>query len=255
MQTIEGYKIIKRIGNGAFGAVYETTKDNMNYAIKVIDLSRFNNDENIYSKIKEEAKMGQEINNENVVKVYDSFEAKINEEDYYCIVMEKCNNQNLRDYIYSDNYKPTYEETIDLIKQLLLGIKEIHKNKIIHRDLKPDNILLSKDKVKICDFGLSRYTINQSKFISQVGTKYYFSPQMINNEKYSNKTDIWSLGVICYELANKRLPFMDIEKETENEMYERIKLGKYFEFNSDINENIKELIKLMFKVDEKERPI
>ena len=156
--------------------------------------------------------------------------------------MEKCNNQNLRDYIYSDNYKPTYEETLDLIKQILLGIKEIHKHNIMHRDLKPDNILLSDDQIKICDFGLSRYTIEQSKYNSIVGTKMYYSPQIVNHEKYSNKTDIWSAGIICYELANKKYPFMDIEKETEIEMYERIRKGKYLEMNSDINENIKKII-------------
>ena len=158
-QIINGYKFIKRIGNGSFGTVYNATKHNMDYAIKVIDLSKFNKYENIYSKIKEEAKIGKEIDNENIVKVYDSFETKINEEDYYCIVMEKCNNQNLRDYIYSNNYKPTYEKTLNLIKQILLGIKEIHKHNIIHRDLKPENILLSDGQIKICDFGLSRYTI------------------------------------------------------------------------------------------------
>jgi serine/threonine protein kinase len=62
--------------------------------------------------------------------------------------MEKCDNQNLRDYIYSDNYVPTNEKTIDLIKQILLGIKEIHEHNIIHRDLKPENILLSNDKIR-----------------------------------------------------------------------------------------------------------
>ena len=213
--TIKGYKIISRIGNGAFGTVYEANKGNINYAIKIIDLSKFNKDENIYSSIKEEAKKGKEINNENIVKVYDSFETKINSEDFYIIVMEKCDKQNLRDYIYSDNYKPTNEKTIDFIKQILLGIKEIHEHRIIHRDLKPENILLSNDKIKICDFGLSKYTIEQSKFISTVGTRMYYSPQIVNHEKYSNKTDIWSAGIICYELANKKYPFMDIEKETE----------------------------------------
>ena len=250
-QTVKGYKLISRIGNGASGTVYEATKDNKIYAIKVIDIAK---NEKIYSLIKEEAKKGKEIDNENIVKVYDSFEIKINGEDFYIIVMEKCNNKNLRDYIYSDNYQPTYEKTIKLIKQILFGIKEIHKHNIIHRDLKPENILLSDDKIKIYDFGLSKYTIEQSKFSSTVGTKMYYSPQIVNNEKYSNKTDIWSAGIICYELVNKKYPFMDIEKETEFQMYERIKLGKYLEMNSNINENIKELIQMMLKVDEKERP-
>ena len=196
--------------------------------MKIIKL---NKNEKLYSSIKEEAKKGKEMDNENIVKIYDSFETKINNEDFYCIVMEKCN-QNLRNYIYSDNYQPTYDKTINIIIQILLGIKEIHKNNIIHRDLKPENILISdNDKIKICDFGLSKYTTDQSEFSSTVRTKKYFSPQIVNNEKYSNKADIWSAGIICYELANKKYPFMDIEKETELQIYERIKLGKYLEKN------------------------
>lgn len=106
--------------------------------------------------------------------------------------------------------------------------------------------------------GISKYILNNCKIISNIGIEHYKSPQMIKNIEYSHKTDIWSAGVICYEIANKRYPFANFEEEIndidlENKINERIKTGKYYDFNSDIRGNIKNIIEMMLIIDEDER--
>ena len=251
-KIINGYQIIKKIGSGSFGKVYEAIKNDKQFAIKFIDLDDIKKDELVYSAIKNEVNISQKTLNENFVKIYESFEYIIEGETFYLIIMEKCDG-NLRDFIYSNEYKPSNEKTFSFIRQIISAINEIHKQNIIHRDLKLENILFINDTIKISDFGISKYAINNSNFISKVG---YSSPQMIKELNYSNKTDIWSAGIICYEIANKKYPFVNLkeEKDIEIKFKERIKCNKYFEFNKDINENIKKLIKLMLQVEEKERP-
>jgi serine/threonine protein kinase len=169
--------------------------------------------------------------------------------------MELCDKRNLFNYIYSDDYIPNKQQILKYMDQIFTAVKEIHSNYIIHRDLKLSNILISNGNIKISDFGLSKFAFSQSKCISsnQYGTIFYFSPQMIQNLKYSNKTDIWSIGVICYEIANKRYPFGDY-KNIDSNISQRIMNGNYFPFNSNISEDIVNIIKSMIIVDEKERP-
>ena len=113
-------------------------------------------------------------------------------------------------------------------------MKDIHEHKIIHRNLKLDNLFVLNGEIKLSDFGISKYIFHQCKFILNTGIDYYKSPQMKNKMKYSNKTDIWSAGVICYEIANKRYPFANFLEEIEDNDLEK-KLTKEFKMVKIMN--------------------
>ena len=161
-----------------------------------------------------EAEILSKFNCRNIVKYYDSY--KDNNNIY--ILMKYCDGDNLRNFIDKNMKRNTLiEEDIlkDIIKQLCIGIKEIHNKEIIHRDLKQKNIFINdKMHIKIGDFGISKqkqfdsyksHTITKNK----AGTDYYIAPEIIKEGIYNNKCDIWSLGCIIYELFNLSIYFND----------------------------------------------
>ena len=193
-KTIKGYQIKQRIGKGGCGAVYLAQKENKNYAMKIIS---FLTKEEIeyYQKILNAL---YKIRSEYVIKYYESF---VENECLY-IVMEYGGNTDLKKFI--EKQEHLIEEKIikDIIIQICLGLKEIHKNKLIHRDLTPDNIFMdNNNKIKIGDFGVSKILTSSIHYsISQVGVHHYFAPEIEKGEKYNNKVDIYALGCIIYEL-------------------------------------------------------
>ena len=205
--NIRGYKIIRRIGKGGCGTVYLVQKENKYYALKKItDLTK--------EEIKEYEKILNslfKLNNEYVIKYYESFL----ENSCLYIIMEYGGDSDLKRFIknYKDKNQLIEEKIIkDIINQICLGIKEIHKNKIIHRDLTPDNIFINNNyKIKIGDFSVSKIltkTKNLAK--TQVGKQHYFAPEIERGEEYNNKIDIYSLGCIIYELLTLNEYYIDV---------------------------------------------
>ena len=193
-KTIKGYQIKKRIGKGGCGAVYLAQKENKNYALKKItDLTK--DEIEYYQKILNAL---YKIRSEYVIKYYESF---VENECLY-IVMEYGGNTDLKKYIKEQEEHLIEEKIIkDIIIQICLGLKEIHKNKLIHRDLTPDNIFMYNNKIKIGDFGVSKILTTTQNFTkSQVGKHHYFAPEIEKGENYNNKVDIYALGCIIYEL-------------------------------------------------------
>ncbi len=141
----------------------------------------------------------------NIVTIYDVGEF---ENETY-IAMEYVEGRTLRELIKSEEL--TTEHIIDIAIQISEGLNEAHSKGIIHRDIKPENILIDgKGRVKIVDFGLARIK-NVSRDItkqgSTLGTIKYMSPEQVRNEKVDQRSDIWSLGVILYEMITGRYPF------------------------------------------------
>ena len=138
--------------------------------------------------------------------------------------MEYCKGDNLRNFIdkYMNNNSLIEENVLyKIIKQICLGIKEIHEKKIVHRDLKPENIFIDEEmNIKIGDFGISKKLNSYKTYaltIKKTGTDYYISPEILYKGIYNEKSDIWSLGCIIYELFNlsfylKDKLFDDIKK-------------------------------------------
>jgi serine/threonine protein kinase len=199
------YKIIKKLGEGGMGVVYkaEDTKLSREVAIKILpphllvtedDRSRFNR----------EAKAAAALNHSNIATVYE-----INESDEKpFIVMEYVEGQTLNHIIEKAPLKLT--DAISITIQIAEGLQAAHKKDIVHRDIKASNILLSTEKqAKILDFGLAKTSMSTklTQMGTTIGTVAYMSPEQVRGEEVDHRTDLWSLGVLLYELIAGRLPY------------------------------------------------
>ena len=223
LPSIRQYKIKESLGKGRFGEVSKVfnTNDKKLYCIKSIKMTKENSIYNgesteeaerikeetikykeIVDKIKEEAEILKKLDNENIIKYYESFE----ENDSFYIVMEYCPTD-LKQFI--KNYKSeknfiSESLILDFVLDICNGLKEIHSHNIIHRDLKPENLFVSNElRIKIGDFGISKQLESPLEYTQskQVGTFLYMAPEVILENKYNYKIDIWALGCIVYELC------------------------------------------------------
>ena len=236
------YKIIKNIGDGGYGKVFLVKYLKDVYALKKLkfilseeEIKQYQNILNILFKIK----------NKNIIEYYDYFL----ENDYFNIVMEYGGDKNLKQLIkkYRENSQLIEEELIkDIIIQICAGLKEIHNNGIIHRDLTPDNIFIDiNDNIKIGDFGISKIFIKNTLFSKNKQGKYhYFAPEFELEGKYNEKTDIYSLGCVIYELLTLNEYYIDKKIEE-----------KDCKINAEIyNPKWQELIDLLLNKNYKLRP-
>ena len=246
------YKIIKKIGQGSFGSVFKVMNINNNkyFALKQIILDGKENEE--IEQIKIEANILLLLNSDHIVKYYDSFI----EENTFNIIMELCEGLDLSKLLNEHKIKnqPLDLKTIyGIIKDLCLGLKEIHSKNLIHRDLKPENIFLDKNnKIKIADFGISAILNNTRYAKSFVGTTCYMAPEIVKGEKYNNKVDIWALGCIIYELCTLNRCF-----DAQN-IYELINIiinGEHGKIDLKLyNSELQNLIDSLLNKNQKERP-
>ena len=204
---LKGYKIIKHVGAGAQADVYKVIglKNRKIYAMKV------NKDKNMNSK---EVQVLKKINSPTIIHLYES--QILNEKEY--MILEFAERGTLYERIkkYSKENKKFDEiQILDWIIQVLIGLYSLHKHDIMHRDIKSDNLFLCEnDVVKIGDLGQAS---NESKCKSFVGTFFYRAPEMQDFGEYKKEIDIWSAGVVLYELIMLCRPFEGIEqKEVQN---------------------------------------
>src|SRR6056297_2400819 len=198
------YEIIKKIGEGGMARVYKAKDNLLNryVAIKVLK-SELNNDFDFVNKFDKEAKAAASLSHPNIVNVYDVGE----DDEIKYIVMELLEGTTLKDIILSD---PEYLDNNDIIYQIASALEHAHENNIIHRDIKPENIIIdNNNSVKVADFGIARAvttsTIVNTKRV--LGSVHYSSPEQARGGVVDKRTDIYSLGILIYELATKRLPF------------------------------------------------
>ncbi|MEH7274535.1 Stk1 family PASTA domain-containing Ser/Thr kinase [Neobacillus vireti] len=200
------YKILEMIGGGGMANVYlahDMILDR-DVAVKMLRLD-FANDEEFIRRFRREAQSATSLAHPNIVNIYDVGE----ENDLYFIVMEYVEGQTLKQYI--QQHSPLQvEKTIEIMKQLTSAISHAHQNHIIHRDIKPQNILVDRfSNVKITDFGiamaLSATSITQTN--SVLGSVHYLSPEQARGGMANSKSDVYSLGIVMFELLTGRLPF------------------------------------------------
>ncbi len=245
---LKDYKIIKLIGKGSFGEVYKVSKDDKFYALKMYKISNEMNNSNSLTKkeknenlksIENEIKILSQLNNPFIVKLYEVFSINLNEEVYnikdennddqiICLILELCENGDLNDKIKEKKQKnETFaeKEILHYFYEILQGLYYLHKNRVLHRDLKTLNIFLTKDNhIKIGDFGVSKKLINNNIYAyTFVGTPYYLSPEICQNKAYDEKSDVWSLGVIIYELITLNKPF---DSQSQMGLFMKILKGK-----------------------------
>ncbi|MGB5848125.1 MAG: serine/threonine-protein kinase, partial [Ignavibacteriaceae bacterium] len=204
-KTLLHYKIIEKLGEGGMGVVYlaEDTKLERRVAIKFLPhYISINSEERQRFKI--EAKAAASLNHPNISTIHAIEES----EDQIFIVMEYIDGFELKDKIKSSSLP--VDETIQIATQIAEGLEAAHKNGIVHRDIKASNIMITKDgKVKIMDFGLAKIKdgTELTKIGSTVGTAAYMSPEQTKGEEVDHRTDIWSFGVVLYEMLAGELPF------------------------------------------------
>lgn len=200
------YKILEMIGGGGMANVYlahDMILDR-DVAVKVLRLD-FSEDEEFIRRFHREAQSATSLAHPNIVNIYDVGE----EDSIYYIVMEYVDGQTLKQYI-QKNSPIGIEEALEIMEQLTSAISHAHQNHIIHRDIKPHNILIDYEgNVKITDFGiamaLSATSITQTN--SVLGSVHYLSPEQARGGMANKKSDIYSLGIVMFELLTGRLPF------------------------------------------------
>ena len=204
-ETILHYKILEKLGEGGMGVVYkaEDTRLNREVAIKFLP-SQISNNQEEQKRFKIEAQAAASLNHPNISTIYAIEESQ----DKTFIVMEYINGQELKKKI--DAGDINFEEALDMVIKIADGLKLAHLKGIIHRDIKSSNIMVTNDgNVKIMDFGLAKVRGSDmvTKAGSTLGTAAYMSPEQITAKNIDHRTDIWSLGIVFYEMLTGELPF------------------------------------------------
>jgi serine/threonine-protein kinase len=210
--TISHYKILEKLGEGGMGVVYkaEDTKLDRVVALKFLP-ERLNSSDQDKARFIQEAKAASAINHPNICTIYsiDEYDGKM------FIVMEFVDGQTLRQKRESIGYK----QAIDIGIQIADGLAAAHEKGIVHRDIKPENVMIRKDGIaQIMDFGLAKLRASGSKITrltkegSTVGTAGYMSPEQVQGQDTDHRSDIFSFGVVLYELLTGQLPFKGVHE-------------------------------------------
>ncbi|MFL8709900.1 PASTA domain-containing Ser/Thr kinase PrkC [Clostridioides sp. GD02377] len=201
------YEIIRKIGDGGMAFVYEA-KDrllNRTVALKVLR-PEFVDDDEFLTKFKREAEAVASLSHPNIVNVYDVGE----DGKVHYIVMEFVDGKNLKEIIQDEGTLDEYT-ALDITKQIAMALSAAHKKGIIHRDIKPHNILISNEGrvVKVADFGIAKAVSNSTmtNIGSIIGSVHYFSPEQAKGKFVTNNADLYSLGIVLYEMLIGKVPF------------------------------------------------
>jgi len=201
------YEVIERVGGGGMALVYKAQDLllNRNVAIKVLR-QQFVHDEEFIRRFRREAQSAASLSHPNVVSIYDVGQ----EDDVHYIVMEYVEGKNLNEII-KERAPLQVDEAVHIASQIADALDHAHHNQIIHRDIKPHNILIGRNgRVKVTDFGIARAvtstTITQTG--SVVGSVHYFSPEHAKGIVTGEKSDLYSLGIVLYQMLTGQLPFL-----------------------------------------------
>lgn len=200
------YEILERVGGGGMAFVYRAKDLLLNRTVAVKILSpHYVADEEFIRKFKREAQAAGGLSNPNIVGVYDVGQ----EGDIYYIVMEFLEGKTLKQLLNENGPLPA-NTALQIVKQIAEALRSAHKHGVIHRDIKPHNIMISADgHVKVTDFGIARAVTSSTLTDTgaMVGSVHYISPEQARGGFVGEKSDIYSLGVVLYELVTGQLPF------------------------------------------------
>ncbi|NXF09809.1 NEK3 kinase, partial [Smithornis capensis] len=246
---MEEYKVLKVLGEGSFGRallVHHRISD-QKYAMKEIRLPMSSS---AVENSRKEAVLLAKMKHPNIVAYKESFEA----DGHLYIVMEYCDDGDLMQKIKHQRGNLFPEDTIlHWFVQMCLAVKHIHDKRVLHRDIKSKNVFLTQNgKVKLGDFGSARLLAHPMSYVcTYVGTPYYVPPEIWESMPYNNKSDIWSLGCILYELCTLKHPF---QANSWKHLILKICRGSYDPLPSHYSYELHYLIKQMFKRNPQNRP-
>ena len=233
--SLDDFTIGLMLGRGSFGSVYSCVRKQTSkkYVIKQINVQILSSEEQ--RDAVKEVRLMASLNHQNIVHYYDSFiDGKL-----LNIVMGLCDGGDLQEFLKKRNKQNKIKEPLvwHLFIQICKGMAYMHSKRILHRDLKTANIFLSntndpkRPKVKIGDLGVARVLDNSSSFAqTMVGTPYYLSPELCEDKPYNNKSDVWALGCVLYEMCSLTHPF---EANNQGALILKIVRGKYPSLSTD----------------------
>ncbi|CAD8202053.1 unnamed protein product [Paramecium octaurelia] len=237
------------LGEGSFGSVYRGTQGNAFVAIKILNLKFYDNP--AYKQaLKNEITLMMELQSPNVVRILDALCDQHDNELF--LIIEYCEGGDLR-HLLSHQPNQRFQESaaVAIISQTIQGLSELLQKNYMHRDIKPDNILLKQNTYKVADFGLATKIPPKQVLRAQAGTPLYMSPQLLEGKEYSNKCDIWSLGLVLYELLFGRTPWLCRSFDTY--LMEIQTKPLQFPYEIEISANVKDFIKRCLKIEEQNR--
>jgi serine/threonine protein kinase len=212
-QTISHFHILEKLGEGGMGVVYKAhdTKLDRDVALKFLP-SHLSTSEQDKARFVVEAKAASALNHPNILTIYDFHE----EEGQSFIAMELVEGESLKAKVTEAKEKGIQlpiSQVLGYADQMAQGLSKAHEKGIIHRDIKSENIMVTNDGlIKIMDFGLAKLKgkVGATKAGSTVGTAAYMSPEQVRGEEVDEQTDIWSLGVVLYEMLTSKTPFRGV---------------------------------------------
>ncbi|MDE6657234.1 MAG: protein kinase [Oscillospiraceae bacterium] len=235
------YEITELIGVGGMADVYKATDmiDNKTVAVKILKREYAENEE-FLRRFRNESKMIASLSHPNVVKVYDvGFSNKLQ-----FIVMEYINGITLKEYIENEEVL-TWQDSVHFVIQVLRALQHAHDKGIVHRDIKPQNIMMFEDgTIKVMDFGIAKSAREQAFTATDqtIGTVHYISPEQARGDQTDEKSDIYSVGVMFYEMLTGRKPFDSDKPVTIAVMHMKNMPKRPRAINPDIPAGLEEII-------------
>ncbi|KMZ62914.1 hypothetical protein ZOSMA_43G00950 [Zostera marina] len=200
---VENYHVIEMVGEGSFGKVFKGRRKGTGQTVAMKFILKHGKSEKDIQNLRQEIEILRKLKHENIIGMLDAFESP----EEFCVVTEFAQGE-LFEILEDDKCLP--EKQVQAIaKQLVRALYYLHSNRIIHRDMKPQNILIGAGcVVKLCDFGFARaMSANTVVLRSIKGTPLYMAPELVREQPYNHTADLWSLGVILYELFVGQPPF------------------------------------------------
>ena len=201
------YEIIEKIGNGGMSTVYKATDKILKryVAVKILR-DEFTTDEEFIKRFEGEAQAAARLTHPNIVSIYDVGV----EGNLYYIVMELIQGKTLKEIIIEEKGPLPWKWSVNVAIQIASALEVAHRNNIVHRDIKPHNIIITEDGIaKVTDFGIAKAVSNSTitAFGTTIGSVHYFSPEHARGGFTDAKSDLYSLGVVMYEMVTGRVPF------------------------------------------------
>lgn len=246
---MEKYRKMKVVGRGAFGIVHLCLRkaDQKLVILKQIPVEQMTKDERLAAQ--NECQVLKLLNHPNIIEYYENFL----EDKALMIAMEYAPGGTLAEYIQKRNSLLDEDTIMHFFAQILLALHHVHNKLILHRDLKTQNILLDKYQmiVKIGDFGISKILSSKSKAYTVVGTPCYISPELCEGKPYNQKSDIWALGCVLYELASLKRAF---EAANLPALVLKIMSGTFAPISDQYSPELRQLILSILSLDPSKRP-
>jgi serine/threonine protein kinase len=205
MKKVGNYLLVSKLGQGQFGVVYKATHQDTDetFAIKAVDKKKVNSNPKLRKLFDTEMSIMSKISHPNILHLYEYLETANN----YYLVINYCNGGDLEEHV-KKNQNLGEEESIYFLMQIMNGFKELHKHKIMHRDFKLANIFLHDDNIIIGDFGFAKSGADMTT--TKLGSPITMAPELLNAGtycKYTNKADLWSIGVCFFQMIFGKPPW------------------------------------------------